>query len=172
MRTPLATLSLVLLATLAAAGEEQRIQIELKDVAFAIDLPAKSTQDSVLYTANGNNISFMVYPRSDPAWETIRTPELALENVPNFPLQAGERIVAKQMVKVKRKDGAWIVKRDLKTSGASPRDDPKANTSWHISRYVYIGNRIIIMQGCWFKNGDIDQDYRTFDLITDTIRIR
>ncbi len=65
-----------------------------------------------------------------------------------------------------------MVKCDDKVAGSSPQDAPNAHTSWHLSRYVYCGDHIIIMQGSWFKNGDIDQDYRTFDQIVASIRVK
>ena len=154
------------------AAVDQPLTVELPQVCFSVDVPGKSDQERIFYTANGNSIAVMVYPATDPTWETIRTPGEALRNHPEHPLAAGERLIEKRRLKTQRKDGAWVVKCDDKVGGASPQDAPHAATSWHISRFVYVGDQIIIMQGCWFKNGDIDQDYRTFDRIVDTITLK
>lgn len=171
---PLTVISLICLTlglgTLTAV--DQPLTVELPQVRFLVDVPGKSDQERIFYTANGNSIAVMVYPCSDPTWESIRTPDEALRNHPEYPLAAGERLIEKHRLKTQRKDGAWVVKCDDKVGGGGPQDAPGAATSWHISRFVYVGNQIIIMQGCWFKNGDIDQDYRTFDRIVDTITLK
>jgi hypothetical protein len=166
--------SIALLGALASAAVAADLQViaDMPGLTFSVDVPGRSDGKRLFFTANGNSIAFMVYPRNDPTWEPIRTPDEALRNTAAYPLKASERIVAKRWDKVQRKDGAWCVRCDVKISGSRPQDDPKANTSWHISRFVYLRDRIIIMQGCWLKDGDIDQDYRTFDQIVDTIALR
>jgi hypothetical protein len=154
------------------SAAEPLMFVDLPRLAFSVDRLGKSDHERIFYTANGNSIAFMVYPRDDPTWENIRTPDEALRNEPDIPLKDGERVLKKHFAKVQRKDGAWCVTCDTKIAGSSPQDDPKADTSWHLSRYVYIGDQIIIMQGCLFKYGDIDQDYRTFDLIVESIRLK
>jgi hypothetical protein len=168
---PLLTLVLLAVLTALAAGDSP-LQVELGETTFTVDRPGRTADGRVFYLAGGNSLAVMVYPRSDPTWELIRTPDLALENKPSFTLKPGERMLEQHVLKMQRKDGAWCVKIDYKVAGSSPRDDPKAHTSWHASHYVFLGDKIVIMQGCWFKNGDIDQDYRTFELITESIKTR
>lgn len=156
-------------ASLAAA---ELIAVELPRLSFTVDVAGKSDQKRIFYTANGNSIAFMVYPCTDPQWVSIRTPTEAIRSYPNYPLHPGERVVEHIRSKAQRADGAWVVQCDDKVADSNPKDAANAHTSWHISRYVYCGDQIIIMQGSWFKNGDIDQDYRTFAHIVASITLK
>jgi hypothetical protein len=147
------------------------------DVRFAVDACRSTVANrypeftqAIVYLNEGGSAAMMVWEASDPHWEACRTPELALEKTPGVPRGAVDQptILVDRRAIVTRADGiryATIEEKVREPDGFGVR----GRTSWHVSRYFYVGSKIIVMQGIWLPDGRIDRDFRTLGIIAGTI---
>jgi hypothetical protein len=122
-------------------------------------------------TINKNGLFFYSYDTGSRELEWCKTPDLAIKNRAKFPLSDGEVIVDQRIDKRQRSDGIWYVTIAYKTNKTRSVDVVAGHPSWHMQQLIYFPTCVVQSGGTWLLKGDVDQDFKTVDLIAQTMTV-
>lgn len=185
-KIPSSSVILLLMALVASSGCGQRTQLVMLGMSAEcppsratsrIDRPVlKGTDGRYLYgglifTSQGNNISYIAFPKNHDQVANINTPELGLSQVIHGSNPPGTQILANVNKFFRSENGLGFVTKATKMEDVATRDNLHPATSWSVRQYIYFPDLVVVASSLIIK-GDVEVDYDLAQEIAESLAIR
>ena len=183
---PLSSLLFLIMVLFSLVGCGQRTQLVMLGLAAdcppdqaktRIDRPILKGTDGrylsggLIYTTQGNNISYIAFPKDHEEVVRVNTPALGLANVIHTSHPPGTSILKTVNQSFPSEHGLGFVTKATKKGDVVTRDNPHPRVSWSVQQYVYFPEHVVRVSS-WLVKGDVDADYRLIQEIARTMAIR